>query len=243
MLAEPEPPATAVPGTTLMPVWANATGTISTHQYRHEIIRQHSLLFKMWVALKWGERVNVNQFTPCGAALSTVLRIISKVSDKCNNISHNYAKFANGWRPNYTGRTETHMENPTLDREVVVLLAEHDPDIRVMLEKLLKQGGYDLLVVEDGQQALQKSEEHKGRIDILVADIQMPGMTGADLAREMRRTRQDLRIMLLSPTLQGLLVLDSTWHFLQKPFLPKALLERIVDVIKKPPAANADRGA
>ena len=135
------------------------------------------------------------------------------------------------------------MENPTLDREVVVLLAEHDPDIRVMLEKLLKQGGYDLLVVEDGQQALQKSEEHKGRIDILVADIQMPGMTGADLAREMRRTRQDLRIMLLSPSVQGLLVLDSTWHFLQKPFLPKALLERIVDVIKKPPASNTDKGA
>jgi DNA-binding response OmpR family regulator len=135
------------------------------------------------------------------------------------------------------------MENPTLDREVVVLLAEHEPDIRIMLEKLLKQGGYDLLVVEDGQQALQKSEEHKGRIDILVADIQMPGMTGADLAKEMRRTRQDLRIMLLSPTLQGLLVLDSTWHFLQKPFLPKALLERIVDVIKKPPAPNTDRGA
>jgi two-component system, cell cycle sensor histidine kinase and response regulator CckA len=135
------------------------------------------------------------------------------------------------------------MENPTLDREVVVLLAEHDPDIRVMLERLLKQGGYDLLVVEDGQQALQKSEEHKGRIDILVADIQMPGMTGADLAGEIRRTRQDLRIILLSPSVQGLLVLDSTWHFLQKPFLPKALLERIVDVIKKPPAPNTDRGA
>jgi len=121
------------------------------------------------------------------------------------------------------------MENSTLDREVVVLLAEHDPEVRLMLERLLKQGGYDLLVAEDGQQALQKSDEHKGRIDILVADIQMPGMTGSDLAREMRRDRQDLRIILLSPSVQGLLVLDSTWHFLQKPFLPKALLERIVD--------------
>jgi len=134
------------------------------------------------------------------------------------------------------------MENPTLDREVVVLLAEHDPVIRVMLEKLLKQGGYDLLVVDDGQQALQKSDEHKGRIDILVADVQMPGMTGVDLAREMRKAREELRFILLSASEQGLLVLDSTWHFLQKPFLPKALLERIVDVIKKPPAPAVDRG-
>ncbi len=111
-----------------------------------------------------------------------------------------------------------------------------------MLEKLLRQGGYDLLVVEDGQQALQKSEEHKGRIDVLMADVQMPGMTGTDLAREIRRTRPDLRIMLLWASPQGLLVLDSTWHFLQKPFLPKALVERLIDVIKKPPSTNTDSG-
>jgi hypothetical protein len=53
MLAEPEPPATAVPGTTWMPVCANATGTIRTNQYRHELIRQYSSSFKMWVSLKW----------------------------------------------------------------------------------------------------------------------------------------------------------------------------------------------
>lgn len=134
------------------------------------------------------------------------------------------------------------MENPTLDREIVVLLAEEDPAVRLMLERLLKQGGYDLLVAADGQEALQKSEEHKGRIDILVADVQMPGMTGADLAKEMRKSRTDLRIILLSAVAQGLLVLDSTWHFIQKPFLPKALLERIVDVVKKSPSPHTDRG-
>ena len=112
-----------------------------------------------------------------------------------------------------------------------------------MLEQLLKQGGYDLLVADDGQHALQKSDEHKGRIDVLVADVQMPGMTGSDLAREMRRARQDLKVMLLSASEQGILVLDSTWHFLQKPFLPKALLERLVEVIKRPPAPGTDRGA
>jgi two-component system cell cycle sensor histidine kinase/response regulator CckA len=134
------------------------------------------------------------------------------------------------------------MENPTLDREVVVLLTEDDPVVRAVLETLLKQGGYDLVVAADGQEALQKSEEHKGRIDILVADVQMPGMTGTDLAKEMRKSRPDLRVILLSASLQGLLVLDSTWHFIQKPFVAKALLERIVDVVKKPPSPHIDRG-
>jgi len=134
------------------------------------------------------------------------------------------------------------MENPTLDREIVVLLSEEDPVVRVMLEKLLKQGGYDLVIAEDGQAALQKADEHKGRIDILVADVQMTGMTGVDLAKEMRKSRPDLRVILLSACSQGLLVLDSTWHFIQKPFLPKALLERIVDAVKKPPSPHTDRG-
>jgi two-component system cell cycle sensor histidine kinase/response regulator CckA len=134
------------------------------------------------------------------------------------------------------------MENPTLDREIVVLLAEDDSVVRLMLERILKQGGYDLVVAADGQEALQKSDEHKGRIDILVADVQMPGMTGRDLAQEIRKSRPDLRVILLSASMQGLLVLDSTWHFIQKPFLARALLERIVDVVKKPPSPHTDRG-
>ena len=101
------------------------------------------------------------------------------------------------------------MENPTFDREVVVLLAEEDPIVRSMLEKLLKQGGYDLIVAESGQDAFQKSAEHKGRIDLLVCTIQMPGMTGSDLAGEIKRTRPDVRVMLTSSFPQGLLVLDT----------------------------------
>jgi hypothetical protein len=46
----------------------------------------------------------------------------------------------------------------------------------------------------------------------------------------------------LSASAQGLLVLDSTWHFIQKPFLAKAVLERIVDVVKKPPSPHTDHG-
>ncbi len=130
------------------------------------------------------------------------------------------------------------MDNPTFDREVVVLLAEDDPIVRAMLEKLLKQGGYELIVAADGQDALQKSAEHKGRVDLLVCNVQMPGMTGTDLARELRRSRPDLIVMLTASYPQGLLVLDTGWQFIQKPFLPKVLIDKIVEVIKKPKSPN-----
>jgi len=135
------------------------------------------------------------------------------------------------------------MENPTFDREVVVLLAEGDPVVRAILERLLKQGGYDLIVAQDGQDAFQKSVDHKGRIDLLVSNVQMPGMTGSDLAKAMRQSRPDLKVMLTASYEQGLLVLDTGWQFIQKPFASKMLLDRIVDVIQQPPAPNVDRSA
>jgi len=133
------------------------------------------------------------------------------------------------------------MENPTFDREVVVLLAEEDPAVRQMLEKVLKQGGYDLIVADSGQDAFQKSADTKGRIDLLVCTVQMPGMTGSDLAGQIRLSRPDLRVMLTSSFDQGLLVLDRGWQFIQKPFLAKVLLDKIVELIKNEPSANTDR--
>jgi two-component system cell cycle sensor histidine kinase/response regulator CckA len=128
-----------------------------------------------------------------------------------------------------------------LDREVIVLLAEDEPDIREMLVKLLKQGGYELIVAADGQDAFLKADEHKGRIDLLITKLQMTGMTGSDLAAALRRSRPELRVVLLADYPQGLLVLDSGWHFMQKPFLPKELVGRILEVMSKPVSATTDR--
>jgi DNA-binding response OmpR family regulator len=71
----------------------------------------------------------------------------------------------------------------------------------------------------------------------------MPGLTGSDLAAEIRRSRPELKVMLTSSFPQGLLVLDTGWQFIRKPFLPKVLIEKIVELLKKPPSPNADRSA
>jgi CheY-like chemotaxis protein len=133
------------------------------------------------------------------------------------------------------------LSDRLLDREVVVLLVVEDTVVRAMIEKLLRQGGYDLMIAADGQDALQKSEDHKGFIDLLVSDIQMPGITGPELATELRRKRPELRVMFMSAYAQGLLVLDVGWHFIKKPFLPKVLLEKIVQIMEKPPAPATER--
>jgi DNA-binding response OmpR family regulator len=137
--------------------------------------------------------------------------------------------------------TQGPLSELPLDREVIVLLAEDDPDIREMLEKLLKRGGYELIIASDGQDAIHKADDHKGRIDLLVTKLQMTGMSGPDLAAALKKSRPDLRVMLLESYPQGLLVLDTGWHFLQKPFLPAVLVDRIVRLMRGPASPNTDR--
>jgi DNA-binding response OmpR family regulator len=96
-----------------------------------------------------------------------------------------------------------------------------------MLGLVLQGAGYRLMVAEDGHQAVQLAKKHAGRIDLLLSDIEMPGLTGPDLAQELLRTRPSLKIMLMSGCSSALGVLERGWRFLQKPFAPDLLLEEV----------------
>jgi CheY-like chemotaxis protein len=110
-----------------------------------------------------------------------------------------------------------------------ILLAEDEASVRRLVRKIFERAGYSVLVAEDGHQALQIANEHRGDINLLVADIQMPRMTGPDLARELRRSRPNLRVMLMSGYPEG--VLDTGWTFLQKPFPAEAVLDKVKQVL------------
>ena len=123
-----------------------------------------------------------------------------------------------------------------------ILLAEDEQQIRDLLKMTFEEAGYPLLIATDGAEALEIARNHAGKIDLLVANVQMPGMTGPDLAKELRRSRPDLRILLISGYSQGILMLDQGWNFLKKPFLPSAIIAKVKDVLGKPPAAETDEG-
>jgi DNA-binding response OmpR family regulator len=123
-----------------------------------------------------------------------------------------------------------------------ILLVEDEQQIRDLLRMTFEQAGYPLLIATDGPQALQIARTFAGRIDLLVSNVQMPGMTGPDLARELRRSRPGLRILLISGYSQGVLMLDQGWNFLNKPFRPSAILAKVKDVLSKPPATDTHEG-
>ena len=112
------------------------------------------------------------------------------------------------------------------DHTVTVLLAEDEPTLRQMLAFVLQAQGYHLIVAEDGRQALELAKSI-GRIDVLLSDIQMPGLADPDVAQELLRSRPDLKIVLMSGCVSSVNVSRREWRFLQKPFSAHRLLEEV----------------
>jgi FixJ family two-component response regulator len=67
----------------------------------------------------------------------------------------------------------------------------------------------------------------------------MPGMTGIELGTKLTLERPDIRVMLMSGFTSGMLVLNSGWQFLSKPFVPSQLRESILNVLASPSSVNA----
>ena len=123
-----------------------------------------------------------------------------------------------------------------------ILLAEDEDGLRKLLHNVFVNAGFTVLIAGDGQQALHVAQGHEGRIDLLVSNIQMPNMTGPELARELKQQRPGVGVMLISAYPDGLLMLDHGWHFLQKPFKPDAIVKKVREVLASEPAEETHRG-
>jgi CheY-like chemotaxis protein len=134
------------------------------------------------------------------------------------------------------------VEHISDNPKTLILLAEDEKILRNALRKILEKAGYSVLIAEDGEQALQIAHEQLDRIVLLISDVQMPGMTGPELARKLRRSRPDLRVMLISAYPQGMLILDTGWHFLQKPFLQSAILDKVKQILNSPSSPDTFSG-
>jgi PAS domain S-box-containing protein len=118
--------------------------------------------------------------------------------------------------------------------EGIILLAEDDRSVRRLVVSELTRRGFTVLEAEDGAAALEMFRKEKDRVDILVTDVVMPRMNGADLAKAAERIRPGLKILFISghPERAGA-GLDPTGvtNLLMKPFTADTLAARIKELI------------
>jgi CheY-like chemotaxis protein len=112
-----------------------------------------------------------------------------------------------------------------------VLLVEDECDVRAFVQRVLEQAGYTVLEASHPEAALQAVERHPGTIDLILSDVVMPGMSGRLMAERLAVRHPAARLLFMSGYLDDVLARQKTAAndvgFLQKPFTPAALLERV----------------
>ena len=119
----------------------------------------------------------------------------------------------------------------TPDRASTILLAEDEQGVRAFLETALTRAGHRVIATQSGTEALQIARRSKDPIDLLIADVVMPGPSGPDTADQLRQFHPAMQTLFLSGYSSHSALPDRVTAdpeaFLQKPFTVEALLAKV----------------
>jgi DNA-binding NtrC family response regulator len=118
--------------------------------------------------------------------------------------------------------------------ETTILLVDDDPDIRALTRTFLEHIGFRVLSSGDADRAAQifLGAQH---VDLLIADQNMPGRSGKDLAFQLKMVDPELPVLLISGALEtasSSLFTQPGWTFLPKPFSLPALLDTVHRILE-----------
>jgi two-component system, cell cycle sensor histidine kinase and response regulator CckA len=123
-------------------------------------------------------------------------------------------------------------------RSATILLVEDDAPVRELVRMMLTKKGYDVLCASDGEQALTMAGEHRGRIDLLVTDVVLPGLNGREVAERLRAARPEVTVLYMSGYTDDAIlrrgVLTQRSSLIQKPFSAGDLTNRVSELLAVP---------
>jgi two-component system cell cycle sensor histidine kinase/response regulator CckA len=125
---------------------------------------------------------------------------------------------------------DSERDAPAQGRSQTVLVVDDVPEVRSVVGQALEKGGYLPLTAIDGQHALEVLAD-ASRVDLVVLDLTMPGMDGAETAARISALRADLPILLISgmdtTSARNRVPARTTVRFLAKPFTDADLLREV----------------
>ncbi len=129
---------------------------------------------------------------------------------------------------------------PSIPQEIhagkaTVLLVEDNPEIRQLARETLVSLGYVVFDAADSERALMVARDYAARIDLMVSDVVMPGLSGPELARRMAPLHPETRVLYISGysdhDMAGRALHDPSVAFLQKPFTPSELARKVKNML------------
>lgn len=124
-------------------------------------------------------------------------------------------------------------------RAGTVLLVEDENSLRRLVRGTLSEAGYEVLEARSGEEGLGIARGYEGRIDLLLTDVMMPGMSGPELVAVLRKERPGTIVLFMSGYENE--EMDGRSHCLVKPFVPRALVEKVGGLLSRR-SASGPRG-
>ena len=123
----------------------------------------------------------------------------------------------------------------------LVIVADDEPQIRTMARIILERMGFQVLQAADGLECLKVFKQHQGQVRLIVLDLTMPQMDGAECFRALRGLDPTVPVLLSSgfseqntmASFEG----EGLAGFLQKPYLVAALMAKVKEVLESRPAS------
>jgi PAS domain S-box-containing protein len=131
--------------------------------------------------------------------------------------------------PRVAPTVSTHVGHET------ILLVEDESGVRSFVKMALQRFGYRVIEADSAEAALTLLKEHAAPLHLLLTDVVLPGMDGAQLATHVTRERPDARVLFMSGyartlgSIEG--GLDPSINLLEKPFTADALLTRTRELL------------
>lgn len=126
--------------------------------------------------------------------------------------------------------------SPEEGESLNVLLVDDEEAVRAYFKLTLEEAGCRVVEAHDGLDALEKFDDEGGLFDLVVTDISMPRMNGAELARALSERNPYLRMLFLtgfaSRELASSLMGREEWRLLMKPVAPDDLARAVRDLMR-----------
>jgi CheY-like chemotaxis protein len=117
----------------------------------------------------------------------------------------------------------------------LVLVVEDEPFVRLSVTEVLRTFGYTVLEAATGEEAIIVCRQLTEPVDLIIADVVLPSMSGPRLVSELHACGADLKVLYMSGHGQERLLEENKFnegaHFLQKPFSATALLAKVREVL------------
>jgi two-component system, cell cycle sensor histidine kinase and response regulator CckA len=129
-----------------------------------------------------------------------------------------------------------HVEVPSnASSRGTIMLVEDEAAVREATKRMLRKFGFTVIEARDGEEALRLWQREGAAVDVVLTDVVMPTMGGAELARVLRERSPDLRVVFMSGYTQGTLepsAMDgNATRFLPKPFTADQLVGTLRELV------------